>query len=119
MVRSNNAEQFGALCGAIQQQYRRNHPDLNAGRGSQVAGARARAAGMHGYEEGAAWYIAGPLVPTFIGSVLVAAVTLAVLPSSQDITISNKSGLQCRGNRERHETEVTSRYFTGTGTDAS
>ena len=44
MVRSNNAEQFGALCGAIQQQYRRNHPDLNAGRGSQVAGARARAA---------------------------------------------------------------------------
>ena len=31
----------------------------------------------------------------------------------------NKSGLQCRGNRERHETEVTSRYFTGTGTDAS
>ena len=44
MVRSNNAEQFGALCGAIQQQYRRNHPDLNADRGSQVAGARARAA---------------------------------------------------------------------------
>ena len=39
--------------------------------------------------------------------------------SSQDITISNQSGLQCRGNRERHETEVTSRYFTGTDTDAS
>ena len=34
---------------------------------------------MPGYEEGAAWYIAGPLVPTFIGSVLVAAVALAVL----------------------------------------
>ena len=34
---------------------------------------------MPGYEAGAAWYIAGPLVPTFIGSVLVAAVALAVL----------------------------------------